>query len=172
MAFLEPIAALQAAHPGRVFLNFDFEPGGQPLDLAAIVARAGGDAHLYCCGPTGMLEAFEHATEDRPRDQVHVEYFSAKAAPAVGGGFTVRLAKSNVSVRVKEGESILDALRGAGIDAPFSCAEGVCGTCEMRVLEGIPDHRDMVLTDAERAANKSMMICCSGAKSETLVLDG
>jgi len=73
MAFLEPIAALQAAHPDRVFLNFDFEPGGQPLDMAAIVARASGDAHLYCCGPTGMLEAFEHATEDRPRDQIHVE---------------------------------------------------------------------------------------------------
>ncbi len=171
MAFLEPIAALQAAHPGRVVLNFDLEPGGQPLDLAAIVARAADDAHLYCCGPAGLLESFEQATQQRPRDHVHVEYFSAREAPATGGGFTVVLAKSNVSIFVKDGESILDALRGAGIDAPFSCAEGVCGTCEMRVLEGMPDHRDMVLTEAERAANKSMMICCSGSKSETLVLD-
>jgi len=171
MAFLEPIAALQAAHPGRVRLNFDGEAGGQPLDLAALVARAAVDAHLYCCGPTGMLESFEQATQQRPRDHVHVEYFSAKEAPAADGGFTVTLAKSGVSIVVKAGETILDALRGAGIDAPFSCAEGVCGTCEMRVLEGTPDHRDMVLTDAERAANKSMMICCSGSKSETLVLD-
>ena len=75
------------------------------------------------------------------------------------------------AVFVKTGETILDALRGAGVDAPFSCTEGVCGSCEMRVLEGIPDHRDMVLTDAERVSNRSMMICCSGAKSETLVLD-
>jgi tetrachlorobenzoquinone reductase len=170
-AFLEPITALQAVNPQRVVLNFDFEPGGKPLDLAAIVNRAGDDAHLYCCGPTGMLEAFERAAKVRPRERVHVEYFSAKEALAKGGGYTVVLAKSNVKVFVNEGESILDALRGAGVDAPFSCTEGVCGSCEMRVLEGIPDHRDMVLNDAERAANKSMMICCSGAKSETLVLD-
>jgi tetrachlorobenzoquinone reductase len=171
MAFLEPIAVLRAAHPHRVVLNFDFEPGGKPLDLAAIVANAAQDAHLYCCGPTGMLEAFESATQDRLRERVHVEYFSAKEAPAKGGGYTVVLAKSNVRVFVAAGETILDALRGAGVDAPFSCTEGVCGTCEMRVLEGVPDHRDRVLTDAERTANKTMMICCSGAKSETLVLD-
>jgi vanillate O-demethylase ferredoxin subunit len=170
-AFLEPIAALQAVNPHPVVLNFDFEPGGKPLDLKAIANRASDDAHLYCCGPTGMLEAFERATENRPRERVHVEYFSSKEAPAKGGGYTVVLAKSNVRVFVNEGESILDALRGAGVDAPFSCTEGVCGSCEMRVLEGVPDHRDMVLTDAERAANKSMMICCSGAKSELLVLD-
>jgi vanillate O-demethylase ferredoxin subunit len=170
-AFLEPIAALQAVNPHPVVLNFDFEPGGKPLDLAAILGSVAADAHLYCCGPTGMLEAFERATLDRPRERVHVEYFSAKEAPDKGGGYTVVLVKSDLRVFVKAGESILDALRGAGVDAPFSCTEGVCGSCEMRVLEGIPDHRDMVLTDAERAANKSMMICCSGAKSEVLVLD-
>ena len=170
-AFLEPIAVLQAAHPSRVVLNFDFESGGKPMDLAATVNRATGDDHLYCCGPTGMLDAFERATQERPRNRVHVEYFFAKDEQARGGGYTVVLAKSNVRVFVAQGETILDALRGAGIDAPFSCTEGVCGTCEMRVLEGVPDHRDMVLTDAERAANKSLMICCSGAKSEMLVLD-
>ena len=171
-AFVDTIAALRdnGNHP-PVVLNFDFEPGGKPLDIAAIVNHAPDDAHLYCCGPTGMLDAFERATQQRPREQVHVEYFSAKEAPATGGGYTVMLAKSNVRVFVKTGETILDALRGAGVDAPFSCTEGVCGSCEMRVLEGIPDHRDMVLTDAERVSNRSMMICCSGAKSETLVLD-
>ena len=86
-------------------------------------------------------------------------------------GYTVSLAKSNVKVVVDQGQTILDALIGAGLDPPYSCTEGVCGTCEMRVLEGVPDHRDMVLTDAERASNKTMMICCLGAKSETLVLD-
>jgi tetrachlorobenzoquinone reductase len=170
-AFIEPISALREQHPNAVVLNFDFEPGGKPLDLSAIVNQAPNDAHLYCCGPTGMLEAFERATQNRPRDHVHVEYFSAKEAPAKAGGFTVTLAKSQVQVFVAAGNSILDALIGAGLDPPRSCTEGVCGSCEMRVLEGIPDHRDMVLTDAERASNKTMMICCSGAISETLVLD-
>jgi ferredoxin-NADP reductase len=170
-ALLEPIAALQALCTNPVVLNFDFEPGGRPLDLAAIVGNAPDDAHLYCCGPAGMLEAFEQATKSCPRDRVHVEYFSAKEPPARAGGFTVKLAKSNMTVFVDEGKTILDALLSAGFDPPRSCTEGVCGTCEMRVIEGIPDHRDMVLTDAERASNKSMMICCSGARSETLVLD-
>jgi vanillate O-demethylase ferredoxin subunit len=93
---------------------------------------------------------------------------SSETKPA---GFTVSLAKSNVKVFVDQGQTILDALIGAGLDPPYSCTEGVCGTCEMRVLEGVPDHCDMVLNDAERASNKTMMICCSGAKSETLVLD-
>ena len=170
-ALLDRIAALRALNANPVVLNFDFEPGGRPLDLAAIIGNAPDDAHLYCCGPLGMLEAFGQATRNRPRDRVHVEYFSAKEAPARAGGFTVTLARSNVRVFVDEGKTILDALLGAGLDPPRSCTEGVCGTCEMRVIEGIPDHRDMVLTDAERASNKTMMICCSGARSETLVLD-
>ena len=170
-AFLEPIAALRGQHANPVVLNFDFEPGGRPLDLAAITGRAAEDAHLYCCGPLGMLQAFERATQQRARERVHVEYFSAKEAAARGGGFSVILARSNLQVYVAEGKTILDALFAAGLDPPCSCTEGVCGSCEMRVLEGIPDHRDSVLTDAERASNKTMMICCSGAKSETLVLD-
>ena len=170
-AFVEPLQALHAASGNPLVLNFDYEPGGKPLDLAAIVGSAAAHAHLYCCGPVGMLEAFESAAHERPRERVHVEYFSAKEAPAKDGGFTVVLARSKVQVFVDEGKSILDALLAAGLDPPRSCTEGVCGTCEMRVLEGIPDHRDIVLTEAERASNKTMMICCSGAKSGTLVLD-
>ena len=52
-----------------------------------------------------------------------------------------------------------------------SCAEGVCGTCETRVIDGIPDHRDLFLSPEEQAANKTIMICCSGSKSGTPVLD-
>ncbi len=171
-AFLEPVTALRDnRNRNPVVLNFDFEPDGKLLNLKKIIGNAAADAHLYCCGPTGMLEAFEQATESRPRDHVHVEYFSAKEAPATSGGFTVSFAKSNVKIFVEEGKTILDAMIGAGLSPPRSCCEGVCGTCEMRVIEGIPDHRDMVLTDAERKANKSILICCSGAKSETLVLD-
>lgn len=170
-AFLEPIEALAVRRPGSVHVNFDHEPGGALLDIAGLVARAAPEAHLYCCGPLPMLDAFEAATAGRDRALVHVEYFAAREAPATAGGFTVVLARSGTSVTVPPGSTIIDALFNAGIDVPHSCLEGVCGTCETKVLSGEPDHRDLVLTDAERAAGKTMMICCSGSKTGTLVLD-
>jgi vanillate O-demethylase ferredoxin subunit len=152
-------------------LNFDGEPGGRMLDIPAVVAAAGPDAHLYCCGPESMLAAFEAATAQLPRHQVHVERFRSTEAAATEGGFTIVLAQSGKEIFVSAGKTILDAVLEAGIDFPYSCTEGVCGTCEVAVLEGIPDHRDMILTEREHAANRSMMICCSGSKSSRLVLD-
>jgi vanillate O-demethylase ferredoxin subunit len=90
---------------------------------------------------------------------------------ARAGGFTVVLARSHRTVFVEEGRTILETLLDAGLNPSYSCMEGVCATCETRVLEGVPDHRDLVLNDAERAAGKTMMICCSRAKTPTLVLD-
>jgi vanillate O-demethylase ferredoxin subunit len=165
-----PFSVLLAAMT-EVRFNFDGEPGGKLLDIAALVKVAPANAHFYCCGPIPMLDAFEQATQELERERVHVEYFTAKEPPAVEGGFTVVLAKSGHELPVPPGKTILDTLRDAGLDMRFSCTEGVCGTCETRVLEGVPDHRDRILTDAERAANKKMMICCSGSKSERLVLD-
>jgi vanillate O-demethylase ferredoxin subunit len=156
---------------GNVKFNFDGEPGGKMLDIAAVVRAAPANAHFYCCGPLPMLSAFEAATADLPRERVHVEYFTAKEPPAVGGGFKVVLAKSGKEFIVPPGKTILDTLLDAGLDIPYSCMEGVCGTCETKVLEGTPDHRDLILTEDEHAAGKSMMICCSGSKSEKLVLD-
>jgi vanillate O-demethylase ferredoxin subunit len=118
-----------------------------------------------------MLGAFEAATKSRPPGQVHVEYFKAKEKPAAEGGFEVKLARSGRTIMVEPGKTILDALLDAGITANYACAEGVCGTCETKVIEGIPDHRDLFLGKEELAANKTMMICCSGSKSSTLVLD-
>lgn len=155
----------------RVRFNFDEEPGGKMLDVAATVRAAPANAHLYCCGPLPMLEAFEAATAGLPRERVHVEYFSAKEPPAVAGGFKVVLARSGREFVVPPGKTILDTLLDAGLDIPYSCMEGVCGTCETKVLEGAPDHRDLILTEEEHVAGKVMMICCSGSKSETLVLD-
>ena len=116
-----------------------------------------------------MLEAFEAATASRPPAHVHVEYFKAKEKPAAEGGFEVKLARSNRTISVQAGKTILDALLDAGITANYACAEGVCGTCETRVIEGIPDHRDLFLSKEEQAENKTIMICCSGSKSSTLV---
>jgi len=141
------------------------------LDLAGIVAALPADAHLYCCGPLGLLAAFEKASSALPRERVHVEYFAAKDAPATDGGFSVRLQRSGKTVMVRPGQSILDSVIAIGIEPPWSCREGVCGTCETRVIEGVPDHRDLVLSAADHAANDRMMICCSGAKTATLVLD-
>jgi tetrachlorobenzoquinone reductase len=166
MAFLD----LLGKKPSVRF-NFDEEPGGKMLEVAAVVKSAPSYAHLYCCGPTPMLDAFEQATKDLARERVHVEYFSAKEAPAVEGGFKIVLAKSDREVTVPPGKTILETLRDLGLDIPYSCTEGICGTCETKVLEGVPDHRDLILTEAERASNGTMMICCSGSKSEKLVLD-
>ena len=170
-AFLDELNALRANARANIHVNFDQEPSGRMLDLPAIVKDAAKNAHLYCSGPVSMLEAFEAATADRPADHVHVEYFKAKEKPAVAGGFEVKLARSNRTITVQAGKSILNALLDAGIAASYACTEGVCGTCETRVIEGTPDHRDLFLSKEEQAANKTMMICCSGSKAPTLVLD-
>jgi len=170
-AFLDEIEALGSRGRLKVHLDFDDERSGRTFDLSAIVNHAPTQAHLYCCGPQPMLEAFEGTTADRPADQVHVEYFQAREAPAIEGGFDVRLERSNRTIAVEAGKTILEALLDAGIAANHACSEGVCGTCETRVLEGIPDHRDQFLSKEEQASNKTMMICCSGARSGTLVLD-
>jgi tetrachlorobenzoquinone reductase len=169
-AFLASLEALVASG-ARIHLHVDDEAGGAFLDLGAIVARAGADTHLYCCGPAAMLAAFAAATADRPPALVHVEYFTTQEPAATEGGYVVELARSGRSFTVPAGKTILETLLAAGLEPPYSCMEGVCGTCETTVLQGVPDHRDMVLTDAEHAANRTMMICCSGCKGDRLVLD-
>ena len=166
MAFADELSNMPQAK-----LHFDDEAGGF-LDIAAIVAQAPADAHLYCCGPAPMLAAFESATKDRPRDQVHIEYFTAKAqAPAKKGGFTVELARSGAEYFIPEGETILNVLLDAGVDLDYSCELGICGACEQRVIAGEPEHRDSILSEEEQAENTRVMICCAGCKSERLVLD-
>jgi len=91
--------------------------------------------------------------------------------PTSDGGFDVRLHRSGRTVTVPPGETILDILLDAGVNVSFSCTEGVCGTCETKVIDGIPDHRDTFLSDEEKAENSKIMICCSGSKSPVLTLD-
>jgi ferredoxin-NADP reductase len=166
MAFLE---SLEGMAPSE--FHFDDENAGKFLDVAGIVAKAPKDAHLYCCGPTPMLNAFESATKDWPREQVHIEYFTPKAEPAKKGGFTVELARSKQEFFIPEGKTILEVLLDEGVDVDYSCELGICGACEQRVISGIPEHRDAILTEEEQAENKRVMICCAGCKSDRLVLD-
>jgi vanillate O-demethylase ferredoxin subunit len=170
-AFLDLLQSWRDTPEGQVHLVFDQEPGATMMDIPGIVRSLSPDVHVYCCGPLPMLDAFEKATAGLPPERVHREYFAAREAAATEGGFTVILARSGKRIQVCAGQTILDSLIDAGIEPPYSCREGVCGTCEVRVLEGIPDHRDLVLSAAEQAANDRMMVCCSGAKSAKLVLD-
>ncbi len=169
-AFLDVFAELERARPGRIHITFDHEPGNTKLDLAAILGAADAGAHIYCCGPVGMLQAFEQAAKGRAEDTIHTEYF-APAQEAARGGFTVVLKRSNKTLLIPPDKSILKTLLENGVRVNYACTEGVCGTCETRVLEGIPDHRDNVLSAREKASNKAIMVCCSGAKTEKLVLD-
>lgn len=155
---------------GHLHLHLDDEAGGL-LDIAAAVAAAPADAHLYCCGPEPMITAFLEATKDRAPDHVHVEHFGAIAPLADDGGLVIELARSGRVVEVRPDQTILEAVLAAGVSVASSCRNGVCGTCETRVLAGEPDHRDLILSEAEKAAGDTMMICCSRAKSPRLTLD-
>jgi tetrachlorobenzoquinone reductase len=118
-----------------------------------------------------MIDAFLAACAQRPAAQVHVERFAAASEAATAGGFELVLQRSGRRIAVGAGKTILDALLDQGVQVQYACSAGVCGTCMTGVIEGEPDHRDEYLTDEERATNRHIMICCSGSKSPTLVLD-
>ncbi|WP_181807742.1 PDR/VanB family oxidoreductase, partial [Streptomyces shenzhenensis] len=129
------------------------------LDLAAVLDDVPDGTLVYCCGPGALLDAVE---ERCPAGVLRVERFQPKAGQ--GGAereFEVVLARSGRTLTVVPGVSVLDAVRAAGAEVLYSCTEGTCGTCETDVLEGDPDHRDSVLTEAERAAGETMLICVS-----------
>ncbi|HKT53224.1 MAG TPA: PDR/VanB family oxidoreductase [Caulobacteraceae bacterium] len=170
-AFRDLVQSRAEACDGRVVFNFDGEPGGTMLDIAALVAAQPEDAHLYCCGPKGMLEAFRAACGERPASHVHFEYFAADTHAATERSFTLVLSRSGRRLAVPEGKTILDVLLAHGVNIAYSCQQGICGACETRVISGQPDHRDQILTDEERLSGGAMMVCCSGALSDELVLD-
>lgn len=118
-----------------------------------------------------MIDAFLEACRTVPQDRVHAEHFAALQAPAIEGGYQMRLARSDRVLPVPPGQSILATLQAHGLQAPSACQQGVCGECEVKVLAGTPDHRDLVLTPQERESNRTMMICCSGSLTPELTLD-
>jgi vanillate O-demethylase ferredoxin subunit len=158
----------------RVHLYFDSAPEAQRVDLRALLAAPEPDKHLYVCGPAGFIGAvLDTAVEAGWQEHnLHREYFAAAAQPAAkNSAFQVKLAGSGQVIDVKGDETVIAALTAAGVDIPTSCEQGVCGTCLTRVLSGEPDHRDVYLTDEERAAKDCFLPCCSRSKSPVLVLD-
>ncbi len=150
-----------------VFHHDDGDPS-RNLDLWPALEQPKG--HLYCCGPRGLMQAVRDMTGHWSPSAVHFEAFTeSRETRPDDRAFKVRLDRSNATVEVPVGRTILEALRAAGHEAASSCESGTCGTCRTRLLAGTPDHRDLVLADHERADN--IMICVSRALSEELVLD-
>jgi ferredoxin-NADP reductase len=140
------------------------------LDVQELLQRLSPGTSVYACGPRRLLCALEDAAPAHVL--LRTERFAADAIDtSQDAAFEVRCARSGVRQTIPAGRSILAALRDAGTRQVSQCEEGVCGSCETTVLEGIPDHRDMLLTDEERAENKVMMICVSRAKTAHLTLD-
>lgn len=165
MAYLD---RLRDRFGDRVTVHADDTDGGRP-PLAAFLADVGDDDLVYCCGPEGMLSAVSGLV---PGDNLRVERFRAPARPEQeSSAFEVLLAHSGQRVTVGASETLLDALARAGIVLPRSCTEGICGTCEVGVLDGEVDHRDFLLTPQERARNTVMMACVSRARTPRLTLD-
>jgi vanillate O-demethylase ferredoxin subunit len=166
MAFHDLLAAELGEHA-----QFHFDDQGG-LELAALLENPAADAHLYVCGPKGLIDAVLDCAQSLgwASDRVHYELFAAQVSQADSSGFDIEIQGQGRIVRVPEGVTVVNALAAAGIQIPVSCEQGVCGTCLTRVVEGEPEHRDMYLTDDEKQSCSVFLPCCSRAKSSMLVI--
>ncbi|MEM5432758.1 PDR/VanB family oxidoreductase [Cupriavidus oxalaticus] len=158
----------------RVTLHHGVEPAEMAAYLRERLAWRPDGRHVYACGPRPFMHLVEHtAAQSYPAGAVHLEHFQAD--PSLDSlprdRFTLRLARSGREMEVPEGESVVDVLTRHGVRVEVMCQQGICGTCLTGVVEGVPDHRDAFLNEAERAANDKMLLCCSRARSQLLVLD-
>lgn len=173
-AFRARIAAAPFAE--RATFHFDDGAAAQKLDIDALLASPAADTHLYVCGPGGFIAHVKDAASRHgwAADTVHVEYFGAGGTAvdtATDGTFEVTLASTGKTLSIPAHRSVLAVLLDNGVEIPYSCEEGVCGSCITRVLEGTPDHRDLYFTEEEHALNDQFTPCCSRAKGSRLVLD-
>lgn len=169
LAFPDRLAALGP----RVQPHLGLDPAGTMAALREILSRPGPARQVYVCGPGPMLDAARTIAAEQgwPESAVHFEYFRNTHEIDDSSSFDIALARSALTLRVPAGKSILQVLRENGIAVPSSCGQGACGTCKVKVLEGIPDHQDVYLNNTEKAANDRIMTCVSRAKSDRLILD-
>lgn len=173
MAFLDELAALD---PDGTRARIHAKDDAGPLELGDYLAEAGG-AVVLACGPARLLAELRTAHAEGMVAGLAFEDFGSAEEPDGGAAgqagnapFVVETA-DGTEVEVSADESILDALHRAGVPALNSCRKGTCGTCETPVLDGVPEHRDGILSDEEREANDTMMICVSRCRGARLVLD-
>ncbi|HEY2220701.1 PDR/VanB family oxidoreductase [Actinomycetospora sp.] len=169
MAFLDDLTR----YGDRVHVVPQDEDGLLPL--AAWLGNPRTDTVVYCCGPAPLLDAVEQTVAGAGwgPHRLRTERFSAAevGAPVRDAPFTVELTRTGTSVTVTPALSVLEAARQAGATTLSSCEKGTCGTCETTVLDGVPDHRDSILADHERAAGDCMFPCVSRSCTDRLVLD-
>jgi ferredoxin len=166
MAFLDELTALG----DRVTVLPEDECG--LIDVAEALGTPRFGTAVYCCGPEPLLKVVERTCRSWPPGTLHVERFVPRPVDTSNDhAFHVVAQRSGLTIEVDARTSILEALRAGGIYVPSSCEEGVCGTCETKVVEGEVDHRDAILTEDEREDSKVMMVCCSRARGNRLVLD-
>jgi cytochrome P450/ferredoxin-NADP reductase len=158
-------------HGSNVVLHAGDE--GQRMRLEALLADVVDGTQVYACGPDRLIDSLTTLAEHWSEGTLHFEYFSAEGSvldPAKEHAFDVVLKDSGMRISVASNQTLLQALQSAGVDVPSDCAEGLCGTCEVALLDGEVDHRDKVLSKAERAANQRMMSCCSRAKGQKITV--
>jgi ferredoxin-NADP reductase len=162
---------LRAICPKGLSVHYDSDDSR--LDIAASLGDAAADSHVYVCGPAGMIDAVKSAALAKgiASDRIHYELFKAGLPSSPDTAFEVELKSTGQVVTVAAGQTIIQALAQAGLDVLYDCQRGDCGVCQCGVIAGMPDHRDVILSDDEKASNKVMQICVSRAKSERLVLD-
>ncbi len=167
-AFLDVLPA--TLQPGQLHLYES--DSGTMLDLAALIAAQPANTHVYVCGPAPLNDAVVSAARAAGWDagRIHFEQFRNEV-DATGGAFEAVLQKSGLTLQVGADEPLLRAIEKAGIKVDCMCREGICGSCETAIVEGQADHRDQYLSDAEKAAQKTMMLCVSRCKGQRLVLD-
>ncbi len=155
--------------------QFYFSDEGKRLDANEIFANLNPKAHIYVCGPERYIEYVLQTAKEAewPEEQVHRELFQAPTShdESENTAFELHLSLSGLTLDVPAESSVLDVLTEAGIDVPFSCGEGVCGTCITNVIEGTPEHRDHYLTDKEKACNREFLPCCSRSKTPSLTIE-
>lgn len=158
----------------NVYFHFEVSPDRLPQRLESILMNTHEQAHLYHCGPAPFMELVNKLGEKMfPAEQIHFEYFSAPQEKSIEGdkSFIVKLAKCGREFTVPEDKSLIETLQEQGVDIPMSCEQGICGTCLTNVVDGKIDHRDMFLSDAEKAKNDQMLPCISRALGEKITID-
>ncbi|WP_430420445.1 PDR/VanB family oxidoreductase [Methylibium petroleiphilum] len=157
---------------GSLRMHVDDE-AGRFFDPAPALQDLPAQAQVYCCGPTALMEAVRASAHAPDDGRLHFEWFTPKQDLAASEAlpFTALIRSTGRRLEVPADRSLLEVLEQHGIAVPSSCREGLCATCETGVVSGVPDHRDSVLSEAQRQSGRSIMICVSRARSSVLELD-
>ncbi|WP_137165397.1 PDR/VanB family oxidoreductase [Salinimonas lutimaris] len=168
-AFYQQLTSCEFA--ARVFFHFDSEEKAADK----IIGPSDFNCHLYTCGPSGFMDYVFQSARANGWSEAHLHKENFKADPVSDDGvdkpFKLILSRSGLELNVEATQTALDAIDDAGVEIDMSCEMGVCGTCKTRVLEGIPDHRDSVLSASEKEKNDVFTPCCSRARTDTLIID-